>query len=231
MISLVSAGPIHHRVQHPSLSRLADHPAKGGRRAPPGCRTSVLSSIIMRSGRTKVWATSSSRPSQHRSAQGRSRAVRGSAACSSSTTARPRSPMGRVFAHDAVRAALAKVKTSVHITELKSAHSRRTIALPAVAIEAPPVASGAPARGATRGRWTLAGPRLCVHRRRFLVRFQRSVAHPLLNRKFHGVLDLLARLVVRHDDGSFSIRWTGSPPSVAWSRSTSTSTSQTRTPH
>ena len=36
----------------------------------------------------------------------------------------------------AVRAAMAKVKTSIQITELKSARSRRTIALPAVAIEA-----------------------------------------------------------------------------------------------
>jgi integrase len=36
----------------------------------------------------------------------------------------------------AVRAALAKVKTTVQVTELKSARSRRTIALPAVAITA-----------------------------------------------------------------------------------------------
>ena len=36
----------------------------------------------------------------------------------------------------AVRAALAKVKTSVQITELKSARSRRTIALPAVVVAA-----------------------------------------------------------------------------------------------
>ena len=34
----------------------------------------------------------------------------------------------------AVRAAFAKVKTNIHITELKSARGRRTIALPAVAI-------------------------------------------------------------------------------------------------
>ena len=36
----------------------------------------------------------------------------------------------------AIRAAFAKVKTSIHITELKSTRSRRTIALPAVAITA-----------------------------------------------------------------------------------------------
>ena len=35
-----------------------------------------------------------------------------------------------------VRAAFAKVKTSIHITELKSTRSRRTIALPAVVISA-----------------------------------------------------------------------------------------------
>src|SRR6202043_2661812 len=50
----------------------------------------------------RVWATNSLRPRQRRSPQARSRAVRGSAACSSSTTVRPRSPMGRVFAHDGI---------------------------------------------------------------------------------------------------------------------------------
>src|SRR6516162_9565890 len=58
--------------------------------------------MIMRSGRTKVWATNSSRPRPRRLAQAPSRAVRGLAACSSSITARPRSPMGRVFAPDEV---------------------------------------------------------------------------------------------------------------------------------
>ena len=62
-----------------------------------------LSGMIMRSGRTKVWATNSSRPRPRRLAQAPSRAVRGSAACSSSITARPRSPMGRVFAPDGIR--------------------------------------------------------------------------------------------------------------------------------
>ena len=57
-----------------------------------------LFSIIMRSARTRVWATNSSHPRQRRSAQAQSRAVSGSAACSGSTTARPRSLMGRVFA-------------------------------------------------------------------------------------------------------------------------------------
>jgi hypothetical protein len=55
----------------------------------------------------------------------------------------------------AVRKAFAVVKTSIHITELKSARSRRTIALPAVAI----TAIGAhrlrqlEARLAAGGRW------------------------------------------------------------------------------
>jgi putative transposase len=47
---------------------------------------------------------SSSRPGPRRSAQARTRAVCDSAACSSSTTERPRSPTCRVFAHDGIRA-------------------------------------------------------------------------------------------------------------------------------
>ncbi len=46
-----------------------------------------------------VWATSSLRPRQRRSAPARSGAVRGSAVCSSSTTARPRSPLWAEFSH------------------------------------------------------------------------------------------------------------------------------------
>jgi putative transposase len=61
-----------------------------------------LSSTIMKSDRTKVWATSSSRPRQRRSAQAQSPAARGSVVCSSSTTARLRNVIGRVFAHDAI---------------------------------------------------------------------------------------------------------------------------------
>ena len=82
----------------PSVWSGSCHSAKGT----SGLPSERLSSIIMKSGRTKVWATSSSRPRQHQSAQAQSRAGRGSAACSSSTTARPRDPMGRILAHDTV---------------------------------------------------------------------------------------------------------------------------------
>jgi hypothetical protein len=59
------------------------------------------SSIIMRSDRsdhTRVWATSSSRRRRRRSAQARSRAARGSATCSSSTT-RGRVTLWAEFSH------------------------------------------------------------------------------------------------------------------------------------
>jgi integrase len=62
-----------------------------------------------------------------------------------------------------VRAAFAKVKTSVQITELKSARSRRTIALPTVAITALRSHRVRQPRSAALGRRTLAGPRLRVH--------------------------------------------------------------------
>ena len=54
-----------------------------------------------------------------------------------------------------VRDALKKVKTSVQFTELKSARSRRTIALPAVAVARPGAHRDASTRGSARrrGRW------------------------------------------------------------------------------
>jgi transposase InsO family protein len=65
-----------------------------------GLPSKRLCIIITRNGRTKAWATGSSRPLQRGLDEARCSAVSGSAACSSSTIAGPRSLVSRVFAQD-----------------------------------------------------------------------------------------------------------------------------------
>jgi hypothetical protein len=64
-----------------------------------------------------------------------------------------------------VRAAFAKVKTSIHFTELKSARSRRTMALRSVAITALRSHRVRQLEARLAGRRTMAGPWLGIHER------------------------------------------------------------------
>jgi hypothetical protein len=66
--------------------------------APSGRGPSVRESLSRRNDRTRAWATSSSRRRPHHSDRAQYGAVRGSAACSSSITTRPRNPSAE-FSH------------------------------------------------------------------------------------------------------------------------------------